>query len=390
MPDWIYLDHHATTPCRAEVVEAMSPWWGECFGNPHSPHQAGREAADGVAAATAEIANVLHADADEVAFTSGATESNNLAIMGVCRHPRQTRRKIITVQSEHPAVLDPFHRLAAAGFEVHRLAVAPQTAETPGEIDLQRLTEQLDEQTALVSVMWANNEIGVVQPMQEIAARCHAVGALLHTDATQAVGRLPVDVRETEVDLLSASAHKFYGPKGTGLLFVRRRGQRVRLLPLIEGGGQQAGLRSGTLNPPGIVGMAAALRLAAHEQGAVQPRIAALRDRLWAGLQQQIEGVALNGPALSAARLPGNLNVRFPGVEGEALMSAIPRLCCSSGSACSSVDPAPSHVLAAIGLSEAESRSSLRFGIGRDNCEAEIDQAVAWLGDAYRQLRQLA
>lgn len=389
MSEWIYLDHHATTPCVPEVVEAMVPWFSEHFGNPHSPHVAGREAAEAVEAASGEIARRLSISQDELLFTSGATESNNLALLGVCRHPRQKRRKIVTLQTEHPAVLDPLERLEHEGFEVHRLPVASRADGCPGLVDLEKLAAAVDEQTALVSVMWANNEIGVLQPLREIADLCHQVGALLHTDATQAVGRIDVDIAGTDIDLLSASAHKFYGPKGVGLLYVRQSERRVRLRPLIDGGGQQHGLRSGTMNPPGIIGMAAALRFATVDLASSNQRLAMLRDRLWNALQSGIDGVWLNGPPINENRLPGNLNVTFPEVEGESLMTAIPRLCCSSGAACSSIDPEPSHVLLAIGLTESEARSSLRFGIGRGNTEAEIDQAAAWLVEAHQNLRRL-
>lgn len=389
MSDWIYLDHHATTPCVPVVVEAMLPWFSEHFGNPHSPHVAGREAAEAMDQASREIAQRLSVDKDELLFTSGATESNNLAILGVCRHPRQKRRKIVILETEHPAVLDPFARLEQEGFDIHRLPVASQSDACPGLVDIDRMAEAIDEQTALVSVMWANNEIGVLQPIAEIARLCHEVGALFHTDATQAVGRVDVDIAATDVDLLSASAHKFYGPKGVGLLYVRQSGRRVRMRPLLEGGGQQHGLRSGTMNPPGVIGMAAALRFATADLASSNARLAMLRKRLWTTLQSRIDGIRLNGPPLSDHRLAGNLNVTFPDVEGETLMTSIPRLCCSSGAACSSVDPEASHVLVAIGLTESDARSSLRFGIGHGNTEAEIDRVAEWLVEAHQNLRHL-
>ena len=387
----IYLDNHATTRCDPRVVQAMLPLLTDDYGNPHSTsHAAGRQAAEIYGSAVDTIAGCLGATADELVMTSGATESNNLAILGACLHPRQKRRTIVTLQTEHPAVLDPLARLEREGFTIRRLPVMQQHEAVPGRVCLERLAEAVDEQTALVSVMWANNEIGVLQNLRGIADRCHAVGSLLHTDATQAVGRIPVDVMLADVDLLSASAHKFYGPKGVGLLYVRSQPRRVRLRPLVEGGGQQRGLRSGTLNPAGVVGMAAALRIC-HEQGdAERQRIAELRDRLWSALSAAIPAVALNGPPLGKYRLPGNLNVRFPEVEGESLMADNPTLACSSGSACSSVDPRPSHVLLALGLSEAEARSSLRFGVGRFNTAEEIDRAAELLAASHRRLRMLA
>lgn len=387
----IYLDNHSTTRCDPHVVQAMLPLLSEEFGNPHSTsHAAGRQAAERYGRAVEEIAGCLGARVDELVMTSGATESNNLAILGVCLHPRQKRRTVVTLQTEHPAVLDPLTRLEREGFTVRRVPVMQQHEAVPGRVCLDQLAEAIDEQTALVSVMWANNEIGVLQDLRGIADRCHAVGALLHTDATQAVGRIPVDVAQADVDLLSASAHKFYGPKGVGLLYVRNQPRRVRLRPLVEGGGQQRGLRSGTLNPAGVVGMAAALTLCRDAGDAERQRIAQLRDRLWSALDAQIPGVALNGPPLGEWRLPGNLNARFPAVEGESLMADTPQLACSSGSACSSVDPQPSHVLLAIGLSEGEARSSLRFGVGRFNTAEEIDRAAELLAASHRRLRTLA
>lgn len=388
----IYLDHHSTTPCDPRVVDAMLPWFTQRFGNPHShTHLAGREVAEECGRALQRIAAGLGTAADSLVITSGATESNNLAIDGVMRHPRQKRRHLITVASEHPAVLEPAQRLQRDGFRVTVLPVRSQTHADCGRIDLNQLADALDDDTALVSVMWANNEIGVIQPMREIAALVHQAGALLHSDATQAVGRLDVDVTRDDIDLLSASAHKFYGPKGIGLLAVGSQ-RRVRLMPLVAGGGQQRGLRSGTLNAPGLVGMATALEIGLALRVSETTRLRQLRDQLWQQLQTVFPHSELNGPALeieataARLRLVENLNVSLIDVEGESLMAAASELAISSGAACSSVDPRPSHVLTAIGLSESRARRSLRFGLGRGTTAAEIDSAVAMLVDGHARL----
>lgn len=380
----IYLDHHATTPVDPAVVEAMLPWLTTHFGNPHSvSHAMGRHAAAACQQAIESLASRLATSADLMLVTSGATESNNLAIDGVMRHPRQRRRHIITFASEHPAVLDPVARLEREGYRVTVLPVKSQGHADCGQVDLGLLEQTLCDDTALVSVMWANNEIGVIQPMKRIAEMVHEAGALLHCDATQAVGRLPVSLEDTGIDLLSASAHKFYGPKGVGLLAIGKH-RRVRLRPLFEGGGQQHGLRSGTLNVAGLIGMAEALAVCEASRDADNVRQAALRDRLWGQLQKAFAGVELNGP--DSCRLSNNLNVAFVSVEGETLMAAAPELAVSSGSACSSVDPRPSHVLTAIGLSESRARRSIRFGLGRFTTAQEIDAAVEMLVAAHEKL----
>jgi len=386
----IYLDHHSTTPCDRRVADRMRTMLVEEFGNASSQHAFGQAAASAVQGAGESIAAALSVQPRELIFTSGATESNVLAIQGVCGHPRQKRRKVITVATEHPAVLEPIARLGSAGFETVVLPVYAQGHPQVGRVDLEAMLAAIDEDTALVSVMWANNEIGTLQPLTAIAERCHEVGALLHCDATQAVGRLPVDLSVVDVDLLSAAAHKFYGPKGVGLLFVRQTARRVRLRPMIEGGGQQQGLRAGTLNVPGIVAMGRALEIAVAQLDSDNQHVRDLRDRLWQHLDGAIEGLQANGPERTGDRLAGNLNVMFPRVEGEALMSATPSVACSSGSACNSRDPEPSHVLLAIGRSEAEARSSLRFGVGRFNTVAEIDAAAERLIASYRRLRAMA
>lgn len=387
----IYLDNHATTRCDPRVVEAMLPWFSEHFGNPHSgAHAVGREAGEATEQAVTQIASLINVPRDNLVMTSGATESNNLAIRGVCLHPRQKRRHVVTVTSEHPAVLDVCAELEQEGFRVTYVPVIQRGDPKAGVVDLDQLADAVDEETALVSVMWANNEIGAIAPMKEIAEICHAKGALLHSDATQAVGRMAVDVRETDVDLISATAHKFYGPKGTGFLTVGNGARRVRLKPQIVGGGQQHHLRSGTMNPPGVIGIATALRLCVEEMEPAAAEIRQLRDQLFEMLSQQIEGLQINGPDLRGSdRLPGNLNLVLPDIEGSAWISATPEIAFSSGSACSSTEPKPSHVLTAIGLSESEARRSVRFGVGRFNTADDIQQASKQLLDAYQRVAMI-
>jgi cysteine desulfurase len=366
----------------------MLPWFTEHYGNPHSEsHPYGRTAGEAIQKAIADLAAMLGADPDRVIMTSGATESNNLAIRGVCLHPRQKRRHIVTVTTEHPAVLDVMEELASEGFRVTRVGVHPHGHPLAGVVDLDQLSEAIDDDTALVSVMWANNEIGAIAPMKEIAERCHQHGALLHSDATQAVGRIDVDVRANDIDLISATAHKFYGPKGTGLLIVGNGNRRVRLKPQIVGGGQQHHLRSGTMNPAGVVGITQALRLCIEHLPSQQTTSRQLRDQLFSQLGAAIDGIVLNGPPLDGPhRLPGNLNFVLPDVEGAAWMAATPDVAFSSGSACSSVEAKPSHVLTALGLSDSMARRSVRFGIGRFNSREEIELASKQLIDSYRKL----
>jgi len=386
----IYLDHHATTPMDPQVVAAMIPWMSKNFGNPHShTHELGRQAALACEEALLVIASHIGADAHSIVVTSGATESNNLAIDGFARHPRQKRRHLITAASEHPAVLDPMMRLERDGFRVTVLPVKQQGDPQCGQIDLDKLADVIDDDTALVSIMWANNEIGTIQPMAEIAKIVHDSGAVLHCDATQAVGRLPVNMSEIDIDLMSAAAHKFYGPKGVGLLAIGSK-RRVRLRPLLEGGGQQNGLRSGTLNVPGLIGMCEALTVCVRDIAQDADRQRILRDRLWERFQIAFPSVSLNGPPIEDAshriRLFNNVNVSLSDVEGETMMMAAPDLAISSGSACSSSDPRPSHVLTAIGLSESRARRSLRMGLGRFTTVDEIDDAISMLFAAYRKV----
>ncbi len=387
----IYLDNQATTRCDPRVLDAMFPWFSGDYGNPHSvSHVAGRLAAEAVNAAQSDLAQRIGGTADELLFTSGATESNNLALFGMLLHPRQKRRKVISVGTEHPSILDPLKVLEGQGFFVQRLSVIAQGNPHAGQVALEEVQRAIDDDTALITIMLANNEIGVLQPLTEIAEIAHQRGALVHSDATQAVGKIPIDVDRLGVDLMSFSAHKFYGPKGIGGLYVRRRERRVRLVPQIVGGGQQQGLRSGTLNVPCIIGMQTALQLCDQLRSEEYPRMFKLRQRLWQQLSNAIEGIGCNGPALeNPLRLAGNLNVRLPRVEGESIMMSTPQIAISSGSACSSAEPEPSHVLLALGLSESEARCSIRFGIGRETTEKEVDQAVALLADSYAQLSKL-
>lgn len=386
----IYLDNHATTPCDPRVAQQMMPWLVEHFGNPHSTsHEMGREAKSAMDAAVAMIASHLGVAADSVLITSGATESNNLAIDGICRHPRQRRRHVVTSTIEHPAVLDVVARLEKDGFRVTRVPVHRFDHPLAGQIDLEQLAAAMDDDTALVTVHWANNEIGVIQPMSQIAAIAHQAGALVHSDATQAVGRIAVDLQRVDVDLISASAHKFYGPKGVGVLTMAGGipGRRVRLKPMIVGGGQQRNVRSGTMSPANVIALATALDLAVAESSQVARRVGDLRVKLWDGLRQGIEGICLNGPPLdSSMRLEGNLNCKLPGIEGESWMAACSDVAFSSGSACSSVDAKPSHVLTGLGLSESEARRSVRFGIGKFNTSEQVDRAIEILVSGYRSL----
>lgn len=387
----IYLDNHATTRVDPRVLEAMLPYFSEEYGNAGSTtHAWGWQAKDAVDRAREEIAGSLGAQPREIVFTGGATESNNLALRGVVSRYRGTGAHLLSVATEHPSVLDPLDRLHREGFEVTLLPVRAWDDPRAGTLLADEVAEAVRPDTALVSVMLANNEIGALAPLAEIGRVCKERGVLLHTDATQALGTLPVDVNAIQVDLLSFSGHKIYGPKGVGGLYVRRRGPRVRLEPLVDGGGQEWGLRSGTVNVPGIVGMAEALRLCREEQPEEVPRLRALRDRLFAGLVRWVGDVTLNGPALDRPelRLAGNLNVSFGHVDGESLLLSAKDLALSSGSACSSANPEPSHVLRALGLPEDAVRGSIRFGLGRFNTEDEIDAAIGIVAGVVARLRE--
>ncbi|HQU45077.1 MAG: IscS subfamily cysteine desulfurase [Planctomycetia bacterium 21-64-5] len=389
----IYMDNHATTRVDPRVVEAMLPYFTERYGNAGSvSHVFGWEARDAVDAARQTIAAAVGAQPREIVFTSGATESNNLALRGMAERTRRKGNHIVSVATEHRAVLDPLEKLARHGFEVALLPVAAAGEASAGVVDPARVAEAVRDDTLLVSVMLANNEIGAIHPLTEIGAICRTGGVPLHCDATQAVGKIPVDVDALNVDLMSFSGHKVYGPKGVGALYVRRRSPPLRLQSQIDGGGQEGRLRSGTLNVPGIVGLARALELCLEEMPAEMPRLAELRDRLFAQLVGRVAGVTLNGPSLERRqwRLPGNLNVSFAYVDGEALMMSMKDVAVSSGSACTSAEPEPSHVLRALGLSDDLTRASLRFGLGRFNTVEEVDFAVDGVADAVARLRKLS
>ena len=378
----VYLDYQATTPTDRRVVEAMLPWFTEKFGNPHSiTHAYGREAEAAVDAARSEVAALIGAEPREIAFTSGATEANNLAIKGAAHfHRERGRDHIVTVATEHKCVLESCLALEREGF---RLTVLPVDAQ--GIVDMAALAAAIDERTAVVSVMAANNEIGVLQPIDEIGTLCRGRGALFHSDAAQAVGKVPVDVEAMKIDLLSISGHKLYGPKGIGALYVRRR-PRARIAPLFDGGGQERGLRSGTLPTPLCVGLGAAARIVRDEMATEAERLLGLRRRFLAGIRAKLPEVRLNGDG--ERRLPGNLNLSFPGAPAPALMEACPGLALSTGSACSAAEIEPSYVLRALGLPEAVAGASLRIGIGRYTTDSEVDFAVDTLAAAARRLAQ--
>ena len=375
----IYLDNQATTPVDPRVLEAMLPWFTQKFGNPGSvTHAYGREAALAVENARAQLAGLIGAEPREIVFTSGATESNNLAIKGAAWFRRKERDHVVTLKTEHKCVLESCRALADEGFTIDFLPVEPD-----GLVDLGRLAAALTERTAVVSVMAAHNEIGVLQPIGEIGALCRERGILFHTDAAQAVGKVPIDVEAMNIDLLSVSGHKIYGPKGIGALYVRRR-PRARLTPLIDGGGQERGLRSGTLPTPLCIGLGEAAALACKEMAEEAKRLQVLRKRFLAGLQAQVPEARFNGHR--DRRLPGNLNVTFPGIGALDLMAACPGLALSTGSACTAAEVEPSYVLRALGLDDALGRCSVRIGLGRFTTAAEVDFAVDAIASAVRRL----
>ena len=394
MKNILYFDNHSTTPCDPKVVEAMVPYLSEMFGNAASrSHQFGWDARDGVETARVQVAALIGANEKEIVFTSGATESNNLAIKGVANFYARNKGKpghIITPVTEHKAVLDSCHALERDGWEITWLEV-----DSEGLISLDALKNALREDTAVVSVMFANNEIGVLQPIKEIGALIKAfreekkTSTLFHCDAVQALGRVPVDVYACNIDLLSISGHKMYGPKGIGALFVRRGRPRIRLEALIDGGGHERGMRSGTLPVHQIVGLGKAAELAKEdlENGGIE-KVRALRDRLWNGLQAELDELYLNGSW--EHRLPNNLNVSFAYVEGEAMMMAIKSIACSSGSACTSASLEPSYVLRALGVDVELAHTSIRFGLGRFNTEEEVDWAIQLIVQKVCQLREMS
>jgi cysteine desulfurase len=390
----LYFDNHSTTPCDPRVVEAMVPYLSELYGNAASrSHQFGWDARDAVENARIQIADLIGAKEKEIVFTSGATESNNLAIKGVANYFTRNKGKvghIITPVTEHKAVLDSCHALERDGWEVTWLEVNED-----GLISLDALKSSLREDTAVVSVMYANNEIGVIQPIAKIGAIVKAfreenkTGTLFHCDAVQALGRVPIDVRASNIDLLSISGHKMYGPKGIGALYVRRGRPRIRLEALIDGGGHERGMRSGTLPVHQIVGLGKAAELAKEDvdSGAIE-KVRALRDRLWNGLKENLDELYINGSW--EHRLPNNLNVSFAYVEGEAMMMAIKKIACSSGSACTSASLEPSYVLRALGVEVELAHTSIRFGMGRFNTEEEVDWAIDLIVGKVRQLRDMS
>jgi cysteine desulfurase len=381
----IYLDYHATTPCDERVVAAMMPFFTQKFGNAASrTHSFGKDAAKACDTAREQIAALIHADPSEIVFTSGATESNNLAVKGLVAASRAKSKHVITVATEHPAVLDPCRVLEReAKARVTILPVQPD-----GRIDLQALRSAMTDDTVLVSVMAANNEIGVLQPIAEIGRLCHEKGVIFHTDAAQACGKVPIDVRAMDIDLLSLTAHKLYGPKGIGALYVRKRDPRVRLAAQMDGGGHENGLRSGTLPVPLLVGFGAACEIAGREMADESKRLLALRERLRGLIFGEFDHVRLNGSL--EHRLPGNLNVSFEYVEGESLILGMADVAVSSGSACTSAKLEPSHVLHALGLNEPLARSSIRFGLGRFTTEADIDEAFRLLKREVLRLREIS
>jgi len=390
----VYLDYHATTPVDPRVLDAMLPYFSERFGNPASrQHAWGWEAQKAVDAGREQVAALIGASPREIVFTSGASESNNLAIKGAAYALRlgpdgprsgQARRRgnhIITAVTEHKSVLDACSCLEAEGWEITRLGVDGE-----GFIDLDELRAAITDRTVLVSIMAANNEIGVLQPLTAIGAIARERGVLFHTDAAQAAGKIPIDVAAMQIDLLSLTGHKYYGPKGAGALYVRRAGPRIELACQIHGGGQESGVRSGTLNVPGIVGLGQAAEICCVEMVEESARLAGLRDGLLGALRANLDGLRVNGP-LDDRRLPHNLHVSFDGVEGEALLMALGDLAVSTGSACSSGSQEPSHVLKAIGAVGELAGASIRFGVGRTTTQADIDFAVERVTSVVRALR---
>ncbi|MFB3140766.1 MAG: IscS subfamily cysteine desulfurase [Candidatus Acidiferrales bacterium] len=380
----VYMDNHATTPVDPRVLEAMLPYFTNQFGNAASRnHSFGWQAEQGVETAREQVAALINATPKEIIFTSGATESDNLAIKGVAEMYREQGNHIITAVTEHKAVLDTCKRLEKHGCQVTYLPVSKE-----GLIDLDELRATITDKTVLITIMYANNEIGVLQPIEEIGKIAKEKKVLFHTDAVQAVGKVPFDVQKMNVDLASISAHKMYGPKGVGALYVRRRNPRVQLSAIIDGGGHERGMRSGTLNVPGIVGFGAACEVAQKEMPAEMERLRGLRDRLHQGITSRLDEIYPNGSM--EHRLPHNLNVSFAYVEGESLLMGINDIAVSSGSACTSASLEPSYVLKALGVGEDLAHTSIRFGLGRFNTEEEVDYVVDRLAETVSRLRELS
>jgi cysteine desulfurase len=380
----IYMDYNATTPVDPRVLEAMLPYFTQKFGNAASRnHSFGWEAEEAVDKARQQVAALIGADEKEIVWTSGSTESNNLAIKGAAGMYGEKGKHIITAVHEHKAVLDPCKRLQREGFDVTFL-----DPPRDGVITAAQVAAALRDDTILVSIMWANNEIGTINEIEKIGALCKERGIIFHTDATQFVGKMPCDVEAAGVDLLSASGHKMYGPKGVGFLYVRRRKPRVRLTPILDGGGHERGMRSGTLNVTGIVGMGAAAEIAQHEMQAEGQRLGALRDKLEHGIVSQLDGCAVNGAP--DKRLPHTSNISFAWVEGESLMMAIKEIAVSSGSACTSASLEPSYVLKSLGVGDDLAHSSIRFGLGRFTTPEEVDYAIERMVVGVRKLREMS
>jgi cysteine desulfurase len=380
----IYLDNNATTRVDPRVLEAMLPWFTEDYGNPASrQHAPGRKAEEAVEAARAEVAELIGASPREIVFTSGATESDNLALKGVAQAQRHRGDHIVTAVTEHRAVLDTARRLERDGFRVTYLGV-----DRYGQVSAAQVDEAITDRTILVSLMAANNEIGTLHPLEAIGAVCKRRGVLFHSDAVQAAGKVPLDIERMGIDLASLSAHKMYGPKGVGALYVRKQGPRVRLEPQIDGGGHERGMRSGTLNVPGVVGFGRACALCQGEMAGEAVRLSGLRERLRQGIMAALEGVTLNGHP--SERLPGNLNLSFDWIKGEALLMGLRGVAMSSGSACTSASPEPSYVLRALGVGEERAYGSLRFGLGRFNTAAEVEEVIAEVVRVVRHLRELS
>ena len=380
----IYLDNHATTRMDPRVLEEMLPYFTEKFGNAASRnHEFGWFAEQAVEQARERIAKLIGATSKEIIFTSGATESDNLAIKGVAEMYREKGNHIITQATEHKAVLDTCKRLEKNGYRVTYLPV-----QKDGRINLEDLKRAMDDKTILVTIMAANNEIGTLQPIEEIGKLCHERGVLFHTDAVQAIGKVPFNVISNNVDLASITAHKLYGPKGVGALYVRRKNPRVQIVAQIDGGGHERGMRSGTLNVPGIVGLGKACEIAMNEMEAETKHLLALRDRLQKQIFAELDEVYINGSM--EHRLPGNLNISFAYVEGESLLMGINDIAVSSGSACTSATLEPSYVLKALGTGDDLAHSSIRFGLGRFNTEAEVDYVADKVIDTVKRLRELS
>ncbi|HTU51421.1 MAG TPA: IscS subfamily cysteine desulfurase [Acidobacteriaceae bacterium] len=380
----IYMDNHATTQLDPRVLEAMLPYFTNKFGNAASRnHSFGWEAEKAVDLAREQIAKLIGATAKEIIFTSGATESNNLAIKGIGEMYRERGNHIITQVTEHKAVLDTCKRMEKLGYRVTYLPV-----NADGLIEMDDLKRAIDNKTILVTIMFANNEIGVIQPIAEIGKLCHEKGILFHTDAVQAVGKVPVDVNTMNIDVLSLSGHKIYGPKGVGALYVRRRNPRVQIAAQMDGGGHERGMRSGTLNVPGIVGLGAACEISRLEMDAEAAKLKTMRDRLKEKLESNLDFIHVNGSM--EHHLPGNLNMSFIHVEGESLLMGINDIAVSSGSACTSATLEPSYVLKALGLGDDVAHSSIRFGLGRFNSQAEVDYVADKVVDVVQKLRELS